>query len=252
MYPEAGGSSSFARRAFNEFWSFFAAWAQMLTYVVDDRDLRVLRPALPRRAVLGGAAPLARRHHRRRVRDRRAGGHQRRRRQGVDGAQRDAGGHRLPDPGAAGAGRRRARASRRRRWSTTSTSASRRRGTNFILAIPIGMLAYTGIETISNMAEEAKDETKTIPIGDQPRADRRVRDLLHAAGRRAVGAAGHAERQRRVPDAARPDRGAGRLRRRPDPRRRQADRPRAAPERRRRSTSACSPRRSSSSPPTRA
>src|SRR3712207_1233306 len=32
MYPEAGGSSSFARRAFNEFWSFFAAWGQMLTY----------------------------------------------------------------------------------------------------------------------------------------------------------------------------------------------------------------------------
>ena len=27
MFPEAGGSSSFARRAFNEFWSFFAAWA---------------------------------------------------------------------------------------------------------------------------------------------------------------------------------------------------------------------------------
>ena len=34
MYPEAGGSSSFARRAFNELWSFFAAWAQMLNYVV--------------------------------------------------------------------------------------------------------------------------------------------------------------------------------------------------------------------------
>src|SRR3569623_929690 len=32
MYPEAGGSSSFARRAFNEFWSFFAAWGQMLIY----------------------------------------------------------------------------------------------------------------------------------------------------------------------------------------------------------------------------
>src|SRR3712207_2389116 len=30
MYPEAGGSSSFARRAFNEFASFFAAWSQML------------------------------------------------------------------------------------------------------------------------------------------------------------------------------------------------------------------------------
>ena len=34
---------------------------------------------------------------------------------------------------------------------------------DFILAIPIGMIAYTGIETISNMAEEAKDEIKTIP-----------------------------------------------------------------------------------------
>src|SRR4028118_1248524 len=34
MYPEAGGSSSFARRAFNEFWSFFAAWGQMLHYVI--------------------------------------------------------------------------------------------------------------------------------------------------------------------------------------------------------------------------
>ena len=35
---------------------------------------------------------------------------------------------------------------------------------DFILAIPIGMLAYTGIETISNLAEEARDETKTIPV----------------------------------------------------------------------------------------
>src|SRR5688572_31822799 len=34
MYPEAGGSSLFARRAFNEFWSFFTAWAQMLNYVI--------------------------------------------------------------------------------------------------------------------------------------------------------------------------------------------------------------------------
>src|SRR5205823_10312610 len=34
MYPEAGGSSSFARHAFNEFWSFFAAWGQMLNYII--------------------------------------------------------------------------------------------------------------------------------------------------------------------------------------------------------------------------
>ncbi|HEX3687892.1 MAG TPA: amino acid permease, partial [Gaiellaceae bacterium] len=32
-YPEAGGSSSFARHAFNETVSFEAAWAQMLNYV---------------------------------------------------------------------------------------------------------------------------------------------------------------------------------------------------------------------------
>src|ERR671913_1740466 len=34
MYPEAGGSSLFARHAFNEFWSFFTAWAQMLNYII--------------------------------------------------------------------------------------------------------------------------------------------------------------------------------------------------------------------------
>ncbi|MBA2568728.1 MAG: amino acid permease [Actinobacteria bacterium] len=32
-YPEAGGSSSFARHAFNELFSFGAAWAQMLVYI---------------------------------------------------------------------------------------------------------------------------------------------------------------------------------------------------------------------------
>ena len=34
MYPEAGGSSSFARYAFNELVSFIAAWGQMLNYVI--------------------------------------------------------------------------------------------------------------------------------------------------------------------------------------------------------------------------
>src|SRR5207253_11000177 len=33
-FPEAGGSSSFARHAFNEVVSFGAAWAQMLNYVI--------------------------------------------------------------------------------------------------------------------------------------------------------------------------------------------------------------------------
>ena len=54
------------------------------------------------------------------------------------------------------------------------------------------MIAYTGIETISNMAEEAKDEAQDDPGRDQPRADRGVRHLLHAAGRRAQRAAGDA------------------------------------------------------------
>ena len=193
MYPEAGGSSSFARRAFNEFWSFFAAWAQMLTYVATIATSRVLRPALPRRPVLGrrcatrpGDIIFALRHDRDPRRD------QHRRRQGVDRRQRPARGRRLPHPGAAGADRRRSSCSRRRSWSTTSTSGIAPTWTNFVLAIPIGMLAYTGIETVSNMSEEAKDEAHDDPGGDRPRAARRVRDLLHAARRRAVGAAGDA------------------------------------------------------------
>ena len=68
--------------------------------------------------------------------------------------------------------------------------------TNFVLAIPIGMLAYTGIETVSNMSEEAKDEATTIPAAIARVRARRVRDLLHAAGGGALGAAGLAGRGR--------------------------------------------------------
>src|SRR6476646_175386 len=34
---------------------------------------------------------------------------------------------------------------------------------NFLLGIAVGMIAYTGIETISNMAEEAKEAARSIP-----------------------------------------------------------------------------------------
>src|SRR6201989_722889 len=34
MFPEAGGSSSFARHAFNEVGSFFAGWAVTLDYII--------------------------------------------------------------------------------------------------------------------------------------------------------------------------------------------------------------------------
>ena len=36
---------------------------------------------------------------------------------------------------------------------------------DFALGIAVGMVAYTGIETISNMAEEARDSSRTIPRG---------------------------------------------------------------------------------------
>ncbi len=164
MYPEAGGSSSFARRAFNEFWSFFAAWGQMLNYVVTVAISAFFVPHYLGSVIweglrhspgdiVGGAviiAILAAIN--------------------VVGVKESAGlniglavvdfltqvllvvvGIALvlaPDPqilvdnvhlGIAPT------------WK------------DFILAIPIGMIAYTGIETISNMAEEAKDETRSIP-----------------------------------------------------------------------------------------
>ncbi len=34
---------------------------------------------------------------------------------------------------------------------------------NFLLAIPVGMIAYTGIETVSNLSEEARDPVRSIP-----------------------------------------------------------------------------------------
>ena len=34
---------------------------------------------------------------------------------------------------------------------------------NFFLAIPVAMIAYTGIETVSNLAEEARDPARDIP-----------------------------------------------------------------------------------------
>src|SRR5262249_8179191 len=36
---------------------------------------------------------------------------------------------------------------------------------DFALGIAVGMIAYTGIETVSNMAEEARDSDRTIPRG---------------------------------------------------------------------------------------
>ena len=83
MFPEAGGSSSFARHAFNEFVSFFAGWALSLDYILTiaisaffvPHYLGAFWPALthPPGDVIGGLvviALLARAEH---PRDRRVG-----------------------------------------------------------------------------------------------------------------------------------------------------------------------------------
>ncbi|HEY2791134.1 MAG TPA: amino acid permease, partial [Micromonosporaceae bacterium] len=56
MFPEAGGSSSFARHAFNEFASFFAGWAQMLNYTVTIAISAIFVPHYL--AIFGGGDTL--------------------------------------------------------------------------------------------------------------------------------------------------------------------------------------------------
>ena len=119
---------------------------------------------------------------------------------------------------------------------------------NFALAIPVAMIAYTGIETVSNLAEEARDPVALDPERDPLGRDRRVRDLLHAAARRALGAAGVQGRERAVRDEARAaarSRAASRTTRCSGSSRTSACTARCSAARR--STSASSRRRSSSS-----
>src|SRR5689334_20965342 len=162
MYPEAGGSSSFARHAFNEFWSFFAAWAQMLNYTITIAISAYFVPHY-----IGGLFWDALRHP---PGDVIAG-------IGVIGllcalnivgVQESAGvniflaiadfmtqlllvllGFLLI-------------------FSPHTLIHNVHLGVaptwkDFFLAIPVAMIAYTGIETVSNMAEEARHEEQTIP-----------------------------------------------------------------------------------------
>src|SRR5215208_3460783 len=143
MYPEAGGSSSFARRAFNEAWSFLAAWAQMLNYVITCAISAYFVPhylgvfweplsEAPADIIAGIAvvAILAVLN--------------------VVGVEEAAGlGIFLV-------------------FSPSTLVNNIDLGTypswsDFLIAIPVGMVAYTGIETISNLAEEARDFGTTIP-----------------------------------------------------------------------------------------
>src|SRR3954453_10804534 len=162
MFPEAGGSSSFARRAFNEFWSFFAAWGQMLNYTITIAISAFFVPHYiggilwaPLRHspgdIVGGivvVAVLAAIN--------------------VFGAKESAGVNillavvdfctqlLLVVVGAVLV------------FSPQTLADNVQFGVaptwkNFLISIPVAMIAYTGIETISNMAEEATDEEKTIP-----------------------------------------------------------------------------------------
>jgi len=162
MYPEAGGSSSFARHAFNEFVSFFAAWAQMLNYVITVAISAFFVPHYigglfwdPLRHAPGdvifGAIVIALLSL-----------------VNVVGIKESAGLNIvlavidfftqvvLVAVGLVLV------------FSPATLIDNVHLGvaptwTEFLLAIPLGMIAYTGIETISNMAEEAKDEAITIP-----------------------------------------------------------------------------------------
>ena len=55
MFPEAGGSSSFARHAFNEVVSFFAGWGLSLDYIITVAISAFFVPHY-----LGGVLPGAR------------------------------------------------------------------------------------------------------------------------------------------------------------------------------------------------
>ena len=161
MFPEAGGSSSFARHAFNELVSFVAGWGQMLNYVITvaisayfvPHYLAVFWEPLGHApgdivcgAVLIAALALL----------------------NIRGSQESAklnlvlaiadlatqvvlvgfgvflalSPEILVDNVHLGVAPS---------WS------------DFALGVAVGMIAYTGIETISNMAEEAKDAARTIP-----------------------------------------------------------------------------------------
>jgi APA family basic amino acid/polyamine antiporter len=163
MYPEAGGSSSFARHAFNELASFVAAWAQMLNYVITvaisaffvPHYLSVFWPSLGHGPgdVIGGVvlvALLAALNVK-----------------GTEESSRFnlvlAIGDLCTQIVLVGIGIALV-LSPDILVNNVHLGVAPTWG-DFALGIAVGMIAYTGIETISNMAEEARDTARTIPRG---------------------------------------------------------------------------------------
>jgi APA family basic amino acid/polyamine antiporter len=162
MYPEAGGASSFARRAFNEFWSFIAAWAGMLTYVATIAISSFFVPhyigglfwdALRHSPgdIIGGCAVIAVLGAINVVGTKESAG------VNIGLAVVDF----LTQLGLVIIGAILVLSPETLVHNVHFGVAPEWK--NLVLAIPIGMLAYTGIETISNMSEEARDESTTIP-----------------------------------------------------------------------------------------
>ncbi len=163
LYPEAGGSSSFARHAFNEFASFLAAWAQMLTYIVTvaisaffvPHYLAVFWEPLgsgPGDVLfgIGLVALLAALNVK---------GTEESARLNVVLAVADL----LTQIALVIIGL--ALVFNADLLVSQVDFGSAPTWSDFALGIAVGMVAYTGIETISNMAEEARDPSRTIPRG---------------------------------------------------------------------------------------
>ena len=160
-YPEAGGSASFARHAFNELASFGAGWAQMLNYIITiaisaffvPHYLSIFWAPLKQNPwdIIFGALVIVLLVL-----------------LNVVGIQESAklniflalidfatqlllvllGFVLIFSPSTL---------VDNIHWGTAPTWSQ------FFLAIPIGMIAYTGIETVSNLAEETRDPVKSIP-----------------------------------------------------------------------------------------
>jgi basic amino acid/polyamine antiporter, APA family len=161
MFPEAGGSSSFARRAFNEFWSSLTAWGQMLNYIITVAISAFFLPhylgivweplLTPPGDILFGIGVVAVLVA-----------------INVRGAKEAATVNIVlavadfltqvalvllgvvlvlsPETLVENVD-----------FGVSPTLS------DFLIAIPVGMVAFTGIDTISNMAEEARDYGRTIP-----------------------------------------------------------------------------------------
>src|SRR6059058_3817493 len=161
-FPEAGGSSSFARHAFNELVSFGAAWAQMLNYIITIAISAFFVPHYlsifwaPLREnpwdIVGGAVVVVLLVLLNIVGIREAA------RLNIFLAVIDfATQLLLVIVGFALVFHPHVVFSANLHWGVAPTWRA------FFLAIPIAMIAYTGIETVSNLAEEARDPPRDIP-----------------------------------------------------------------------------------------